>query len=334
MSRTKVISSNIFVVAFAAGALSGCVRSELAEELSLSGLSVSTWDWEGHIGFAWKRTSVVTLDSTRRTMSQVKPHNFAGLWTDISLSPDATKVAYAAIYAEDPWPQYHYRITLQNSDGSHPTKLPTGQNHQFSPVFSPDGEELFFIESAAVTSRLLRSSLTGENPTEVSTVNIWERVCWHPSGEFLAFSHNRGIYWLRKDGTELQPIVMAEPGEFLYSPSFSPEGDRLAYVARRGPNDTLPPVDPPYHFRIYTIGSDGTERRLVVDLQEASYYDDVWVSWSPHAEQLAYNFYDPSEMPKPTGAQLYVINADGSQRRLVTSVQGPGGWVSAPHWVR
>jgi hypothetical protein len=97
-----------------------------------------------------------------------------------------------------------------------------------------------------------------------------------------------------------------------YDPAWSPQGDQLAFVSTEGGND-----------EIYVIGIDGQgQRRLTFNQWEW----DKHPSWSPDGAQIV--FWSNAGTGR---RQLWIMNADGSGRRLL--LESPyNDW--DPVWVK
>lgn len=111
----------------------------------------------------------------------------------------------------------------------------------------------------------------------------------------------RGVYLIRPDGTGLRNLTLGE--EARYGFRWSPDGSRIAVLARRGDGG-----------RVSVIDVDGTAELTVFDGSGRG--PEWWIGgalWSPDGRQLAVSA-GPYGEPYPTiaGWHTYLVNADGS----------------------
>jgi Tol biopolymer transport system component len=117
---------------------------------------------------------------------------------------------------------------------------------------------------------------------------------WSPSGEAVLFAWSekgrRSLATIRADGTHLTTIVTT--GGEDPSARWSPDGREIAFNENNG---------------IYTVNADGTALRRIVAR-------GVDPAWSPDGTRLIYTtrVFEPG-----THSQLWMINADGSENRLL-----------------
>jgi dipeptidyl aminopeptidase/acylaminoacyl peptidase len=91
------------------------------------------------------------------------------------------------------------------------------------------------------------------------------------------------------------------------NPAWSPDGTRLAYTSEQMP-------------RLHIIAADGTDDHVI-----GTGFDPAW---SPDGLRLA--FVDPTGPASGAQDGVYVMNADGTGRRLVAAPNGDAG---SPSWV-
>jgi hypothetical protein len=232
--------------------------------------------------------------------------------------------------------------------------------------WSPDGKRLAFtLDSIASNPSLSR----GVHVVDVSSGrdhHFARRACfaegvdWAPDGTRLAFVCNNSLAVIGVDGGELRRIVAGSIYRPLAveSPSWAPDGKRIVFAFRRGGRSSL-----------YLVNADGSRRRLLVksgafpawspDGTKIAYlglaYDatcgrlhlvtpagvDVTpggrssacggagrgiglhgsrATWSPDGTQMALG----------TGTGTYVMNADGTRLRRISTTSPEGlAWQNA-----
>jgi Tol biopolymer transport system component len=133
---------------------------------------------------------------------------------------------------------------------------------------------------------------------------------WSPDGRKLAFVSERDgnaeIYVMNADGSE-QENLTRQPASDSH-PSWSPDARKLAFVSRRDGNS-----------EIYVMNADGSGLRNLTRTPSA----DRDPAWSPDGRAIA---FVQECMPRPGdprwrcgGTYLYVVNADGSGLRRLTT---------------
>ena len=136
---------------------------------------------------------------------------------------------------------------------------------------------------------------------------------WSPDGSKIVFENDgrdpalRGLLVMNADGSHVRKLA---DGAF---PTWSPDGDRLAFVAlgRGGASD------------IFSVGIDGTG---LTNLTASSDRDEGLPTWSPDGSRIAFT----SEASG--GWQIFVMRADGSERRAVSAVDNEGIGGYSPTW--
>ena len=113
---------------------------------------------------------------------------------------------------------------------------------------------------------------------------------------------------------------LTENGYFEKYPSWSPDGQRIAFVSSGETPNRLHEWD---EVHLYTMAGDGTEVRRVA----AGPLVHETPRWSPDGERIAYVKFDDRGMGgRPPAIYIYVVGADGRGDRRLTEA------VSAPSW--
>lgn len=130
----------------------------------------------------------------------------------------------------------------------------------------------------------------------------------------------RGIWIIRRDGTGLQRVT-AEPLPGLTNcgtPDWSPDGARIVCDAAPGTAWNRS------HIVVLHVG--GERAGLVEDLCVG-----VQPTWSPDGERIAFFINSGSEPDLPGG--LYVMDADGRERRLLSRTLIQPRWAPGGGWL-
>lgn len=140
----------------------------------------------------------------------------------------------------------------------------------------------------------------GSDQTMIAETTQGGDLAWSPDGTQLAFRDVGGIYVVNADGTDERKVPGTSSDQ---SPAWSPDGTNLAV---RSLEDMT--------GGIAVLGIDGTGRkRLTTGMMDGS------PAWSPDGSKIAFS----------SGEDIYVVDADGSSRKRITSLDGIE---DAPAW--
>ena len=114
-------------------------------------------------------------------------------------SPDGLKIVYTRHPSCNRAEAGH--LFIMNADGTNPTQLTSGPYLDTAPVFSPDGQHIYFLRE------------------------------WDKDGRGSFIDAARAIYSMRSDGTDAQRIT-GDNYEYVGAPAISPDGKHLAFPAR------------------------------------------------------------------------------------------------------
>jgi len=251
----------------------------------------------------------MNLDGTEQ-VALTKPGD--GFHYGVQLSPDSTRLA---THVTNPSP---YRIHTLDLDGSHRIVVAHDPDHlYFGPVWSPDGEWLLFEDCHY-----------REDPG-----HDWADLCIaRPDGSELRLITAGCHHWFAAaHGTPARHSSGSNCSQW------SPDGSAVLYTrALPGSrtawpwNDQRPDTD---HFnRDYqpTEARGGTEiclldpfsRELARLTKRESPVWEMYASFSPDGRRIAFSRAAVGELPG-----LWVMNADGSDQRLLTRGYGEQGAV-------
>ena len=175
-----------------------------------------------------------------------------------------------------------FDLYVMNADGSKQRKLTTPAGSFLPPEWSPDGRRIAFVSGpGACILDIHRVSFVSERNVGTRDVDISVA---------------------NADGSGLRRVTRG-PGVDC-APVWSPDGQKIAFqrLLVRGEGDKIVGFD----FDVYVINADGSgEQNLTGDaLSERPI-------WSPDGRKIAF-----ASGPDGAGG-VYVMNADGSERRLL-----------------
>jgi Tol biopolymer transport system component len=275
-------------------------RGKAALAVGVVVLSMTGWYWLARRGEGVKDAS--TLPG-KAAFTQLTDQPGEELFP--SLSPDGKSFIYAS-YASGNWDIY-----LQRVGGQKPINLTKDSPaHDTQPAFSPDGEQIAF-RSERDGGGIFIMGATGESVRRLT--DFGHNPAWSPDGKHIICATDsvagpEGRY----EGSQLWSITVATSQKQLIptgdavQPSWSPQGDRIAYwgIHKGGQRD------------LWTVPANGGPPIQVTD--------DAFVDWNP--------------VWSPDGQYLYFASNRGGSMNLwrlpieerTGEVQGPPESVTTP----
>ncbi len=226
-------------------------------------------------------------------------------------SPHHKRIAYWS--RPDRYGQREHIWTIPASGGT-PVAVTDGSSTDLNPVWSPDGNYLYFSSNRGGSSNIWRVLIdedTGvvrgapEAVTSIGTATSVSYLSFSLTGQ-LAYSAQTDIRNLRripfdpKLGTVGKPVAVTEGSLQLWFPDVSPSGEWLtAYSMGQ-------------QRHIYVMRPDGTDLR---DLTPDT-FRHAWPRWSPDGERIAFT-------SRRTGDyELWIMNGNGSNLHQVSQSNG------------
>jgi TolB protein len=219
-------------------------------------------------------------------------------------------------YASAPRPGGPTYLFVANADGTHERQIDRLRGEKHQPFWSPDGTRIAFrwlpISEDYTPLVVINADGSGvQNLTKVTGLRGWA-PSWSPDGKRLVTAatpkagNPNSLYTMNPDGSNLRRIT--KRGREAQYATWSPTSDVIAFtfVGDGG-------------FDIFTIHSDGSDlKRLTHD--GARVYNN-WPMWSPDGKEIAWG----------RGEGIWIMNADGTNKRQVTTAGGvPGAWSPGP----
>src|SRR5262245_24207396 len=196
------------------------------------------------------------------------------------ISPDGKLVAFS--YLGD--------IYTVETIGGTARPITSHPAHDFSPVFSPDGQHIAFSSNRHGSYDVFVVSARGGRPKRITFDSASDMVCgWTPDGKNVLFASSRSmdypvsyeLYVVPVEGGRVRKLTSAGAKEGV----FSHKGDQLAYT--RGPGSW------------YRKGYRGSSN------------DDVWIAnadGTNNRQLTTFNGQDYSPMWAPEGDALYFVS--------------------------
>jgi hypothetical protein len=239
-----------------------------------------------------------------------------------------------------------------NDDGSHLVRLfPEVQASLQAPAWSPDGSRLAFYDGTAqrITVADLGSGGSIDLPVDASVFQ--QTLGWSPDGTRISIAEEFGfdssgamIRAIHTDGSGTDLLDIGCCLVEMRSPSWSPDGRRIAFVAIEVAEDGLvssflqildlsntgSPEDPPGCDLVNTsdvawspdggrIAVGALDHLFILDLDTGTCtqitrgpWSDLSPSWSPDGTRLAFS------STRDGNAEIYVVGADGSGVTRIT----------------
>jgi len=229
--------------------------------------------------------------------------------SDPQISPDGSKVVFVRNYKDVMTDRNHSNIWMVNFDGSKMRPLTTGNQNDFYPRWSHDGQKIIFKSNMADekvklykmwinTREIVALTNTSQSPGDVS---------WAHDDKYLAFNM----------------FVPTAPSSIISMPP-KPEGAQWntppTYIDRMNYRGDGQGYYKSGNRQLFTLSVDGgTPRQLTF-----TDFDHGAPTWSPDGEYLFFsaNFHEEEEL-EPRDAEVYrVAVVDGSVDAL-TDRYGP-----------
>jgi TolB protein len=260
-------------------------------------------------------------------------------------------------------------IWVMDDDGSKRRRLtdpkPSGSSAagNLSPVWSPQGDRIAFVGSGDATDRdenLLELYVmdveSGETRQLTENSARDADPTWSPDGKRIVFV--RADYWatdnvetshrvIGADGSGEETLVQTDQQVFLGSPSWSPDGNRIAYsrasfagqrleltlhvmrsdgsnamqIAKQAAQPAWSPDGKRIAFvsiadqlgEIYVADANGRNAKRLTKSKEAN---DTAPAWSPDGKQII--FSSDRSNPQQDEIELYVMPASGGDPKRLT----------------
>jgi len=224
-------------------------------------------------------------------------------------APDGGLIAFTTQSPDDRSPI----VAVMGAAGGEPRLLVPGD----APDWSPDGRSIAFTRSAGDRSEIFVMNADGSELRRLTTnpEGIFdESPTWSPDGRTIVFSrsaldlsgpdprpadrNHRDVYSVALDGSPEMQLVGGTTDDF--SPEWSPDGTRLAFVRIVDPVSQGPDGQP----QIWTMRADGSMVRPLTAGGSGGFRFD----WAPDGAELVFD----------SSCSIFIVGLDDRRPRLLT----------------
>ena len=149
-----------------------------------------------------------------------------------SFSPDGRRIAFAHSRGSN------IDIYVCDRDCRDPQRLTDSAGIDTNPSWSPDGSQLAFTSSRSGRPNIYVMDADGSNLRRVSFEGEYnDGAAWRPDGSHLAYASRPGRHRFQIALTGLVDLVtryLTSGPDSYEEPSFSPDGQRIAFTVKRG----------------------------------------------------------------------------------------------------
>jgi serine/threonine protein kinase/dipeptidyl aminopeptidase/acylaminoacyl peptidase len=274
-----------------------------------------TWRTQNGRGLGgWMATSLWEVEADGRNLHQLlsgwnnPPAECCGSWT-----PDGKYFLFESqrggtsnIWAIREGSSFFHRVSHA------PWQLTSGPASTYSPLPSIDGKKLF-VQTANLRGELVRyDSASDEFTPYVSGISAMAASS-SPDRKWVTYvAYSEGTLWRSKvEGSERLQLTF--PPLFCYLPRWSPDGTRIAFMARQ----------PGKPWSLYVIPAEGGTPQQPISGDR----DTSDPTWSPDGESLLFGRL-PLDEPSVWPIDLEIVNL---RTRVVSKLPGSEGlW--GPRW--
>jgi TolB protein len=269
-----------------------------------------------HLGAGSNRARIytTTAQGTRRR------HLIAGTFSNLApaYSPNGKRIVFVrASKQSDLW--------TMNADGSRKRNLTsTAHVDEIAPAWSPGGKELAFaVESPAALQGIWVVGVDGQGSRQVTDGDD-NHPSWSPDGSTIAFQRYDAA--TQVDSVLVVPAaggttttLSGNPAVSDLDPAWSPDGSHILFVSDRP--DT-------FQLDLWVMSADGGNVQRVTNTPNR---DEGGAAWSPDGRRIVYS--GNGSFHGASSSQLYVADADGTNRLTLTHACGDCAWVNEePTW--
>ena len=268
---------------------------------------------------------------------------------DPRISPDGSRVAFVVTAIDREANEYRGAVWVAPLDGSaEPRRFTSGERRDTTPRWSPDGKWLAFASNRGDDKTPMNLYVIpaegGEARKLTDLKESVEEIVWSPDSTRIAFvarvrdtayeeeddkkrlprrftrafhkldsvgftgDRRTHLFVVELDGGEPRQLTH---GDFEHGgAAWSPDGKHIVIGGLRDERWDVELIN-----RLYSVDVDGDAEPKALTGDDGSYGDP---SFSPDGSRIAYR-WTPEDGTSPHHSQLGVMNADGSDQKLLTT---------------
>ena len=219
-------------------------------------------------------------------------------------------------------------IYIMNPDGSEQANLTQHNAVDYSPVWSPTGEQILFVSDRHGTRDLYLMNSDGTNVRKVFNKLVGrQHPTWSPDGKQFAYHrfNKLVIYIASSDGKNDKKLTNG-----LWR-VWSPDGTEIAFVADEKFAIIADRVLQVENSKIQIINLQTNVEETLLPEEKLM----LGPAWAPNGTKIAFSWINPDALPiagKDIGdtEAIYIVNRDGS--RLKQIVDADDTAASNPIW--
>lgn len=234
-------------------------------------------------------------------------------------SPDGRWIAFSTgqIYKVSAEGDSLVQLTTGPYAKSGPAWSPDGRWIVYEQMYGPDAERgLWVVRSDGTAQHQLRKPSQEEMCIDCPSRDAWPAAgpTWSPKGGKIAYvafeNHDGDVHLAVYDTTTAEVDFIYKAPNTIYQPRFSPDGSEILFQIAVHQGGTP----------IGAIRPDGSGQRWLA----TGYESGLLPSWSPDGRHVVYRryTYDYCRYQDPGYGDLWVMDADGSNKRQITFSNG------------
>ena len=253
---------------------------------------------------------------------------------------------------------YDWEIVTTAPDGSDNRRLTNSEGWDYAPVWSPDGSRIAFLSTRLGATNILTMAPNGSELKSIapSASGGFSPLVWSPDGSHIAFAlfSTDDLGWVLH-AVDVDGSGLTRLGDTITPPAWSSESSQLAFLAKDGAKTVLRTIladgsnlkkvneldreltrkttnvtnnlawSPDGSRillsgknRVAVVGGDGSEFKVLTDLNMGVAGPFLYSSWSPDGSKIAVNpSTNTTNVSNGFHPVLYTMNPDGSNKKIL-----------------